>query len=107
VKDIRRESFLSNLLFSGIDSEIQREGGWVEGKETDVTHVAGIATFNEQQHLYFAVHRNLLSRVCVRILTFGANFISDSYSAIQTVYIDQPAKQQFTPAQIKHSALSV
>jgi hypothetical protein len=34
VKDISFESFLSNLFFIGIDSEIQREGSCVEGKET-------------------------------------------------------------------------
>ena len=34
VKDVRIESFLSNLLFGGIDSELQTEGFWVEGKET-------------------------------------------------------------------------
>jgi len=42
----------------------------------------------------------------VRIVTFVANYISESYSAIQTVYLDQPTNQQITPAQIKHSALS-
>ena len=34
VNDISIESFMSNLLFIGIESEIQREGVWVEGKET-------------------------------------------------------------------------
>jgi hypothetical protein len=34
VKDINFESFLSNLLFIGVYSEIQSEGCWVEGKET-------------------------------------------------------------------------
>jgi len=34
VKGIGIESFVSGLLFIGIDSEIQREGVWVEGKET-------------------------------------------------------------------------
>jgi len=51
VKDISLQSFVSNLLFIGIDSEIQREGWWVKGKETDVTRVAVIATFNKQQSL--------------------------------------------------------
>ena len=72
-----------------------------------MTIVAGMAAFNNQQHLSFAVHCNLLIRVCVTILTFCANCISDSYSAIQTVYSDQPTNQQITPAQIKHSARSV
>ena len=72
-----------------------------------MTRAAGMATFNKQQHLQFAVYRHLLSRVCVRIFTFCANCISDSYSAIQTVYLDQPTNQQITPAQIKHSAQSV
>jgi hypothetical protein len=53
------------------------------------------------------MHCNLLCRVCVRIFTFCANFILDSYSAIHTIYLDQTTNQQFTPAQIKHSALSV
>ena len=34
VNDVRIESFLSNLLFSGIDSELQTEGFSVEGKES-------------------------------------------------------------------------
>ena len=62
-----------------------------------MTRVAGMATFNNQQHLSFAVHRNLLSRVCVRIFTFCANCVSESYSAIQTVCLDQPTKQEFPP----------
>jgi len=37
VKDISIESFLSNLLFIGIDSEMQREGVWVEGKGTGLS----------------------------------------------------------------------
>lgn len=49
VNDIRLERFLSNSLFIGIDSEIQRVGVWVEGKETDVAHMAGMATVNKQQ----------------------------------------------------------
>ena len=51
MKDISIESFLGNLLFIGIDSEMQREGVWVEGKGTDVTLVSGMATFNKQQTL--------------------------------------------------------
>ena len=47
-------------LFIGIDSEIEREEVWVE---TGVTHVAGMATFNKQQALFFAVHRILFSSV--------------------------------------------
>jgi len=47
VKDISIESFLSNLLFIGIDSEMQREGVRVERKGRDVTLVSGMATFNE------------------------------------------------------------
>ena len=34
VKGISIWSFLSKLLFIGIESELQREGVWVEGKET-------------------------------------------------------------------------
>jgi len=34
VNDISMESFLCYLLFMGIESELQREGVWVEGKET-------------------------------------------------------------------------
>jgi hypothetical protein len=34
VKDISIESFVSKLLFIEIDSEIQSEGVWVEGKQT-------------------------------------------------------------------------
>jgi hypothetical protein len=33
VKDISLERFLSNLLFIGVYSEIQREGWCAEGKE--------------------------------------------------------------------------
>jgi hypothetical protein len=107
VKGIRIVRFESNLLFIGFESEIHGDGLRVEGKETDVTSLAAIATFNKQQHLYYAVDRNLLIRMCVRIFKFCANCISDSYSAIQTVYIYQPTNQQFTPAQITHSAQSV
>jgi hypothetical protein len=32
VKDIRLESFLSDLLFIVIENEIQRAGFWAEGK---------------------------------------------------------------------------
>jgi len=53
------------------------------------------------------MNSNLLSTVCVRILVFDANCISDSYSAIHTVYLDQTTNQQFTPAQTKHSTQSV
>ena len=102
VKDITLESFLSNLFSIAIDSEMR-----VEGKETDVTNVVGMATFIKQQTLQYAVNRNLLSRMCVRFLTFCANRISDSYSAILTMCLDQPTNQDFIPAQIKHSAQSV
>ena len=34
VKGIGIESFVSGLLFIGIDSEIQKKELWVEGKET-------------------------------------------------------------------------
>ena len=34
MKEIRLESFLSDLLLIGIDSEVQSDGVWVEGKET-------------------------------------------------------------------------
>ena len=47
VKDISIESFLGNLLFIGIDSEMQREGVRGERKGRDVTLVSGMATFNE------------------------------------------------------------
>jgi len=103
VKDIRRAIFLGNLLFMGIDSEIQWEGGWVEVKETDLAHVAEMATFNKQKHLQFPVHRNLLIRLCVRILTFLAYCISDSCSAIQIIYLDEPTNQNLTP--LKSSAV--
>jgi hypothetical protein len=71
----------------------------VEGKETDVTNVVGMATFIKQQPLQFAVNRNLLSRVCLcqRFLTFCEYCISECCSAIQTVYLDQPTNQDFTP----------
>ena len=36
VKGIRSVRVLSNLLFIGFESEIQGDGLWVEGKETDV-----------------------------------------------------------------------
>ena len=91
----------------GIDSLIEWVGGWVGGKETDVTHVARLATFNKQQHLQFAVLRNLLIRLCVRMLTFLAYCISDSYSTIQTVYLDQPRDQQFNTSEMKRSSQSV
>jgi len=45
-----------------------------------------MATFNKQQAYNIVVHRNLFCRVRVRILTFCANCISDSYSAIHTVH---------------------
>ena len=90
-----------------IDSEIQWEGGCVEVKETDMTHVAGLATFNKRQHLQFAVLSNLLIRLCVRILTFLAYCISDSCSAIQTIYLDQPTDQKFNTTEIKRSSQSV
>jgi len=38
VKDISFESFVSDLLFIGIDSEIQSEGVWVEGKGFCMTY---------------------------------------------------------------------
>ena len=38
VKDISFESFVSDLLFIGIDSEIQSEGVWVEGKGFYMTY---------------------------------------------------------------------
>jgi hypothetical protein len=44
-----------------------------------------------------AVHNNILCRVCVRIVTFCANSISDSYSAIHKIYLDQHTNQHFTP----------
>jgi hypothetical protein len=34
VKGISLERFVSDLLFVGIESDIQSEGVWVEGKET-------------------------------------------------------------------------
>jgi hypothetical protein len=80
-----------------------RYRGWECGhrwrEKWDVTHVAGISTFNKQQANNFAVVRNLFSRLCVRIFTFPKNCISQSYSSIHTVYIDQPTNQLFTPAQ--------
>jgi hypothetical protein len=39
VKDSSFESFLGNLLFIGIDSEVQREGVWVEGKEKGLSDI--------------------------------------------------------------------
>jgi hypothetical protein len=38
VEDISLESCLSDLLFIGIDSEIERKGVRVEGKETAVRY---------------------------------------------------------------------
>ena len=38
-KDIGLERFPSDLLFIGIDSEIQREGVWVEGQETQLSDI--------------------------------------------------------------------
>lgn len=107
VKDIRRDIFLSNLLFIGIDSEIQWEGMWVELKERYVAHEAGMETFNKQKRLQFPVFRILLIRFCVRILTFLAYCISDIYSTLQIVYLAQPTKQQFSTSEIKHSTQSV
>jgi hypothetical protein len=49
VKDITLESFLSNLLFIGIDSEIVMEGVWVKGNKTEMTNVARMMRFNMQQ----------------------------------------------------------
>jgi hypothetical protein len=39
VKDSRFGSFLSNLLFLGIDSEVQREGVCVEGTGTKLLDI--------------------------------------------------------------------
>ena len=61
MKEIRIERFLCNFLFIGIDSEKHGDGLRIEGKETDVTYVVAIAPFNKEQHLYYAVHCNLLS----------------------------------------------
>ena len=61
MKDIRIERFLCKLLLSRFESEIQCDGLLVDGTETDVTHVDGIAPFNKEQYLYYAVHCNLLS----------------------------------------------
>jgi hypothetical protein len=72
--------------------------GTEEG-ENELTLVAGMVTFNKQQALYFAVHRNLFGSVCPRILTFCANCLSDSCSAIQTVYLDQPTNQKYPSAE--------
>ena len=96
VKDISFESFLSDLLFIGIYCELQRDGLWVEGKETAVRYNGGWdGEFNKKRALSFAVLHNLFNRVCVRIVKFCANCISNSYSAIQTVYLDN-TNQQFT-----------
>jgi len=37
VKDVSLESFMSGLLYIGIGSEIEREGVWVEGNETQLS----------------------------------------------------------------------
>jgi hypothetical protein len=79
-----------DLLFIGIESEIQREGVWVEWKEKKVTYVAGMASFNKNNLIILRVLCNLFSRVCVRIFTFPANCVSQYYSASHTVYLDQP-----------------
>ena len=97
MKDIRIERFLCNLLFIGFQFYIPSDGLRVELKEKEVTNVPGIAPFHKQQHLHYSVLRNLLSRVCVRILTFCANILSDSYSAILTMCLYQSTNQQFTP----------
>ena len=97
MKDIRIERFLCNLLFIGFQINIQGDGLRVEEKETDVTNVAGIAPFHKQRNLYYSVLRNLLSTVCARIHTFCVNFISDSYSAVQIVYLYQSTNQDITP----------
>jgi len=102
VKDISIESVLGDLLFIGTDSE----GGSVGRGEGD----------NEMWHMWlgwrrlirnkiynFTVRRNLFSTVCVIIVTFCANCLSDSNSATHTVYLDQPTNRPFTP----HSARSV
>jgi hypothetical protein len=39
VKDISLESFVSDLLIIGIDSEIQKEEMWVEGTETKLSDI--------------------------------------------------------------------
>jgi hypothetical protein len=75
VKGIRFVRFESNLWFIGFESEIQVDGLRVEGKETDVTCIAAIATFNKKQNLYNVVDRNLLSKDCFRNYTFCANCI--------------------------------
>jgi len=72
-----------------------------------VTNLDGISPIHKQQLLNYAVLLNLLSRVCVRILTFCVNFISDSHRAIQPVNLYQSTNQHFTPTQITHSAQSV
>jgi hypothetical protein len=37
VKDISLEIFLNDLLIIGIDSEVRKEGVWVEGTETELS----------------------------------------------------------------------
>jgi len=37
----------------------------------------------------------------VKILTFCATCTSDSYSAMQTMYLDHPTNQQFTPHSVR------
>jgi hypothetical protein len=39
VKDISLESFVSDLLIIGIDSEVRKEGVWVEGTETKLSDI--------------------------------------------------------------------
>jgi hypothetical protein len=55
--------------------------------------MTGMASFNKQKHLYFAVNLNLLIIVCLKIVTFGAKLISESYSLINSVNLDQPTNQ--------------
>ena len=89
---------MSDLLFIGIDSE-----GWSVG-DNEMWHMWLGWRHLISNKLYILQCINLFRRVYLGILTFCANCILDSCSAIHTVYSDQPTNQQSPPAQCSVSA---
>jgi hypothetical protein len=77
VKDFSLQSSLGNLLLIQIKGEMQFDGVCIKGKEAEAKTFAGMPKLNKQQDLQFAMHRNLLSRVWLKVLTFGSNFYRD------------------------------
>jgi len=84
---------MSDLLFIGIDSE-----GWSVG-DNEMWHMWLGWRHLISNKLYILQCINLFRRMYLGILTFCANCISDSCSAIHTVYSDQPTNQQSPLAQ--------